>query len=373
MQTFVRRASLALLLLALGTPAVALADTITYRSGTARPLDMEVVIQGLDPANNELKYVSRQSGTAGHKPLEQIVTIKAQNEKTLSDAEEAFAAGKWDDAARLYSRALDSDRDWVRSRAVVRLVEAANKSGQFGPAAKAYVELIKVNPATAATIKPTVPTDKPDAVKPAMDDVDRALGGQLQPTQKELLQNFKAELLIASGRGADAQKMLSSPTAAPAAPNAPAGQTYAAATPADANQRHILADRALLAADQAMRSKDYPRVVSDIEASKTAFVDPVQQAKALYLVAQAKEQLAGADPAKLQDAAIAYMRVVAHFEGKPAGADVPASLWKVAEIQERLKNTDEALQVYTQLANDPKLKGSPIATSAAQKVAALKK
>ena len=63
------------------------------------------------------------------------------------------------------------------------------------------------------------------------------------------------------------------------------------------------------------------------------------------------------------------MRVVAHFEGKPAGADVPASLWKVAEIQERLKNTDEALQVYSQLANDPKLKGSPIANSAAQKVA----
>src|SRR6266404_8261062 len=100
MQTFVRRAhrframnllrdapfrsrTLALLL-ALGAPALALADTITYRSGTARPLDMEVTIQGLDPANNELKYVSRQSGTAGHKPLEQIVTIKAPTEKTLS-------------------------------------------------------------------------------------------------------------------------------------------------------------------------------------------------------------------------------------------------------------------------------------------------
>src|SRR6478609_11740345 len=184
MLTFVRRASLALLL-SLGAPALALADTITYRSGNANPINIDVTIQGLDPANNELKYVSRQSGTAGHKPLEQIVTIKAQNEKTLSDAEEAFAASKWDDAARLYSRALDSDRDWVRSRAVVRLVEAANKSGQFGPAAKAYVELVKVNPATAATIKPTVPTDKPDAVKPAMDDVDRALAGQLQPTQKE--------------------------------------------------------------------------------------------------------------------------------------------------------------------------------------------
>src|SRR3954465_13598512 len=110
MQTFVRRASLALLL-ALGAPARARADTITYRSGTAMPLDMEATIQGLDPANNELKYVSRQSGTAGHKPLEQIVTIKAQNEKTQADAEVAFAASKWDEAARLYSRALDSDRD----------------------------------------------------------------------------------------------------------------------------------------------------------------------------------------------------------------------------------------------------------------------
>ena len=49
MQTFVRRASLALLLMTLGAPAVALADTITYRSGTARPLDMEVVIQASTP------------------------------------------------------------------------------------------------------------------------------------------------------------------------------------------------------------------------------------------------------------------------------------------------------------------------------------
>jgi TolA-binding protein len=201
--------------------------------------------------------------------------------------------------------------------------------------------------------------------------VDRALAGQLQPTQKELLQNFKAELLIAQGRGADAQKMLASATAAPAPSAGPAGQTYAA-TPADASQKRVAADRALLSADQAMRSKDYARAVADIEAAKTAFADPVQQAKALYLVAQAKEQLAGADPARLQDAAIAYMRVVAHFEGKPAGSDVPACLWKVAEIQERLKNTDEALQIYTHLANDPKLKGSPIANSAAQKVTALK-
>ena len=238
MQTFVRRAVLALVLLALGGA------------------------RGCTGRHDHLPLRHRQaaghgSGDPGARPGEQRAEVRlaperhgrpqaaradrhdqGQNEKTLSDAEEAFAAGRWDDAARLYSRSLDSDRDWVRSRAVVRLVEAANKSGQFGPAAKAYVELVKVNPVTAATIKPSVPTDKPDAVKPAMDDVDRALAGQLQPTQKELLQNFKAELLIASGRGADCAADALVPDRRPRACRRPrGGPTYTAATAADANQR----------------------------------------------------------------------------------------------------------------------------------------
>jgi hypothetical protein len=64
MQTFARRASLALLLLALVAPAVARADTITYRSGTAKPLDMDVVeiANGncrncAPPANNETQLL----------------------------------------------------------------------------------------------------------------------------------------------------------------------------------------------------------------------------------------------------------------------------------------------------------------------------
>ena len=342
-------------------------DTITYRSGAAAPQAIEVTIQKAE--GGKLYYVSTQSGNPGDKPLENIVTINAPKEPALTLAETAFAASKWEDAARDYGRALDGSKEaWVKTRAVARLAEAANKSGQFAPAARAYVELVKTDLPAAAKLKLDVPKDKPEAVKEALGSVDRALGSPLRADQTELLKTFKAQLLIASGQGAEAAKILNTGAAAPAAP-AGVGAAATAAPAMNESQRRIAADRAMLAADQAFKDKNYPGVIAAIDAARTSITDPAQQSKALFLLAESKKMTAGSDPAKLKDAAVAYMRVAAHFDKSP---EAPTALWNVADIQERTGAKDEAIQLYNTLANDARFKGTPLAASAAKKVADLK-
>ena len=113
-------------------------------------------------------------------------------------------------------------------------------------------------------------------------------------------------------------------------------------------------------------------MINDIEANKAVFTEPAAQAEALYDLAKAKDAMAGSDPGKLQDAAIAYMKLVAHFSGKSVGTNAPAALLRVGAIEEQLKQTGEAIQIYQTLTNDKQFQGSVIAAEAAKRLAAIK-
>ena len=92
-------------------------------------------------------------------------------------------------------------------------------------------------------------------------------------------------------------------------------------------------------------------------------LEPAQQADALYLLAQAK--IAGAnstDPNQLKDAALAFMRAAAVCKSMQGQPHVAESLLQVAAIEEKLKNTKEALALYNQVAAE--FKGSPAAAQA---------
>jgi hypothetical protein len=67
------------------------------------------------------------------------------------------------------------------------------------------------------------------------------------------------------------------------------------------------------------------------------------------------------------------MRLVAHFSGKgTASTNVPAALLRVGAIEEDLKQTNEAVQIYQTLTGDAKLQGGVIAAEAAKRLAAIK-
>lgn len=367
----------AALALAAGTllPAGLLrADTIVVKSGGGT-LPMEGTIQRIE--NGDLVYTSQSSDRETKKKLDTIWQIKSANEPKLTAAEQAFVEGKYADAATAYQAALNSTQSpWVKTRATFRLIEAAGLSKQFGPQVAAFIELAKLDPVSAKTHQPDLKGVRADDIKANVAAVERAAGSAAKPEVAALLKETAANMYLAIGDTASASRVLGGTAAAPAvgAAGTAVPGTASPAVVATAGTGGASADMVLAKVKVAMADRNYQQVIADLNANKHAFTDPVQQATALWDLAQAKYATAGNDPTALKDAAIAYMRLVAHFDGRPAplGDQVPAALLMVGEIEEKLKQPAEARQVYEQLANDQKLKGTPVQQKANERLNALK-
>jgi TolA-binding protein len=127
-----------------------------------------------------------------------------------------------------------------------------------------------------------------------------------------------------------------------------------------------IARRVLQSAQRSLDAKDYPKVIAEIDQNRAAFTEPMQQAEALWDLAEARLGLAQPkkDPNALRDAALAYMRIVAHFGELPNKPRVAAALLKTAAIEEQLGERDEALRLYQQVASQ--FPDDPIAAPAAK-------
>lgn len=334
------------------------ADTIWLQSGTGKPIALQnVKVQGAQDEN--LTFITA-AGVSNTKPLEHIPLIKMDDEPAFSAAEEAFSKGDWANAADNYRKALGStSKDWVKDRSATRLVEAADKSGNFNDAVAGFIELMKTKPAQATQHKPAIPKGQPAQLDPAIALVKQELQDpKLNGDQKTVLLNYLLELYGAKGDTASAQAII---------------QQLGKSMPADANSpeaRRIQADSKLAEAKQEVSQKRYSQAIRVLDSNGPLFTDPTQQAEALYVIAQAKAGAARPDdPDQLKDAALAFMRVVAvckDMDGKPHVAD---ALLQTATIEEKLKNTKEALALYTQVAAE--FRGSPVAGTAQQNAARL--
>jgi hypothetical protein len=318
------------------SPAAVHADTIYSASGTptqGRILKIE----------NGVLLMQTQTGNMTERQADAVVKIKADNDPALTDAEEAFAAQKWEAAATAYDRALTSTKnEWVKERAANRLMLAAAKvTNNFPIAANAWAQLALRDPNGAADRKPIVPADKTQVAK-AIPLVERVYN--TKPT--DALRGFLGEMYIANGDMAKATALLS--------------QAGASKTPTIA----------LLQAKAALATKNYAGAITAIEQNKALFTMPDQQLDALYTLAEAKAG-AATDAAKKQDAAIAYMRVVAHFNDRP-DVRVVESLMKTAALLEQLGQPTEAAGLYNQVAGDPRAKDTPMGAEAKKKAEALK-
>src|SRR5207245_4281704 len=103
--------------------------------------------------------------------------IKLDDDPAFSGAEEAFDTGNWAAAAEGYRKLLStSTKDWVQDRASLRVLQAADKSGNFPAAVSGFVELLQKNFALANEHKPQIPANKPDQLDPAIAQVKQASG-----------------------------------------------------------------------------------------------------------------------------------------------------------------------------------------------------
>lgn len=337
-------------------PRAARADTVWLRSGKATAALERANVKVEKIEDNLLYFRSNQSDRVTGRPLEDVLKIAADGEVAFNAGEEAFAAGEWDKAAANYQRAATtSGKQWVKDRAGLRLVAAAEKSGKFSTAVAGWIALLGRDPTLAAKYKPQIPAGaKAGSLSPAVTEVEKALNDARLPAEpRQTLTAYQMELARANGDVKRAQAIGTKITAAGGA---------GGATP----------ELALQLAFLALEQKQYAQALKEIEGAAAVFNDPEQQTEALYCMAEARAALAKQDATALKDAALAYMRVVARAKTARIGSPrVAESLLKTAAIQEKLGATKEAILLYQQVADE--FKGADAATRATEAAARLAK
>ena len=344
--------------LLLGVAALAAADTVWIRSGesgTGLPRE-DVTIIGVE--DGELIFQTKQ-GRETRKALEQVSQIKIDADPAFSKAEEAFSKQQWKEAAKGYIQAAKSSNvDWVKDRANQRLTVAAAKGGDFPAAVNAYLYMLGRDPNLAAKNRPAIPEGQAGKLNAAVTAVDAARKNtRLSADARARLQTFYVDLLIANGQSDVASRELDqAPTPTRDGDGGKArGNADASANPLQARQK-------LQAAQVALEQKDYQKAIDAINSASEIFTEPALQAQALYMLADAQAGLAeaGGDAdgkaAALRDAALAYMRVVAHFRENPQQRErVARALIRAATLLEATNEENglaESLKLFEQASEE---------------------
>jgi TolA-binding protein len=210
----------------------------------------------------------------------------------------------------------------------------------------AYISrVMSENP--AAVPRPQLPDQRSSYLETAVADVNAALSNpKVKDDQRIALLSFLVDLQHARNDGgaadAAAQKL----------------DEILAKYPNNPLAARAIARRRLQAAQTALEKKDYRNALAEIDAARGQITDPSAQADAMYVIAEARFGMASAarqnppstaDVTALQDAALAYMRVVAHFKDLPDRPHVAASLLRTGEICEMIGDRSGAARAYTQL------------------------
>jgi tetratricopeptide (TPR) repeat protein len=310
-----------------------------------------------DPKGDKLGYLTDQ-GMITSKAFSKLQEINIDGETTFNSAEQAYAAKDYDTAITAYQTLLESSsKDWMQTRAAMRLIAAGKVKNRYDAQVAAYVALLQKDPATAAQNKPTPPVEHSPYLDTALGSISKGLDNpKLDNTQKSTLLNLELEIQQAKGDDAQATGTLQ--------------QLDAMGASTDA----MKATLKLASARMAYKSKQYPQAIADIEQNKAIFTDPDQQVDALFVLAEAKFAVDGdkTDPDVLKDLGLNYMRVVtfgSQLADKPHVAD---SLYQTAMIEEKLKENAAALQLYNQIVNDRAFAALPVKTKAEAAITRLK-
>lgn len=332
MRPLTQRIGLSLVALLLLAPA-AVADVIWTGTGAGRGLRQEVDILGVE--GSDLVFLI--NGNRGSAPLERVQQMEIDGQAAFNEAEQAFAAGDWDKAADGYLQASRRNpTEWVRQRAAERLIRSAELAGRFDAAVVGFVQLTVLNPGSAVGKEPD-PQNAPGpaAIREAITEVETAVEKRLSARQEKLLLTFLLNLQTASENEAAAGVTV---------------QRLAGLLEDDPSEDPEVYAQVLLGRSRLALSRgDAVSATGLIYANAALFTKPRQQSQALMLLARAAEMQAREDRERLLDAALAYMRVVAHFGKSATPDDVPEALLKVAQIHEQLNERDAAIRLYRDL------------------------
>lgn len=319
------------------------ADTLWVSSGAAGGAANALKIEGIkikDVANGRVQFTA-VGGRESAREIQQVVRIQMDDEPIVSTAEEAFIAGQFDAATDGYRKTLDTtQKGWLKQWSAARLVQAATRANRFDAAVSGYIALLLINPEEAASLKPPMPDARSTYLTSAIDDVTAALARTgLTDPQRRTLQGYLLELQQAQGNTAAPPRE----TDQAAQPTAPSGGDPAA-------NAALVRDR-LQATARLLAEKQFDAVIADINNAAAFLVTPTDQATALFYLAEARAGLAaqGDAPASWQEAALAYMRVVAHFKDAPGAPFVARSLLRAGEISEKLEDSPAAVALYRQI------------------------
>lgn len=292
------------------------------------------------------KLLFQANGRDSTRDLSTITRIKLDDDPTFSGAEEAYTSSKFDLATDTYVMSLQTTtRSWLKPRIAYRLLDAAQRTNRFDAAATGYIAAVAMSANPASIAKPALPARGSSYLATAIKQVNAALAdASLKPAARQALAAFLLDLQRASGDqqavNATAEQMLQS--------SAAAGNTAAASS---------LVKVKFDAANAALQKADYKTALAQINNNQAIFIDPKDQAQALFMLAQIQraQTSARSDSEPYKDVAIAYMRVVSHFPDSP---QAPQALLQVAGIeQHQLTDPKTAQSLYqqliTQYPNDP--------------------
>ncbi len=306
----------------------------------AKPLQTSSVkITGIE--GGKLKY-RNSSGADSDRNISSVAQLQFDDEATFNAAEQAFVSSSWDTATDNYLKSLrGTTKAWLKPWITKRLTLAAGKANRFDAAVIGYLDSIIQDPAAASANKPALPDEKSAYLTSAVTEVNNALANpKLTNAQKQVMLSF----LLDVHRARKDQKAVADTMAQIMKLSETAG---GAASATGAQLARLKLDLASVAID----GKQYQKAINEITANKAVFVEPKDQADALFYLAEARYGLSGAskEPPALQDVAIAYMRVVAHFKDAEGQPHVAESLLKSAAIQEQLNDKDAAIRLYEQI------------------------
>lgn len=316
---------------------VSRADDIVIKNATGLPgrIIDNARIRGI--ADDQLRYIT-SSGAERTEDLQRIFQLRVTSDPTLTAAEEAFVSGRWDDAIDQYERVVRGMEDWKRRWSAPRLLHAARKANRFDAAVSAYIAFVRIDASAASTARP----DPTGVGASLIDDAIRALTDALRgatPEQSAAFLALRLELQRTRGDSAGALRTLDELL------------KYADSFDMDTGMRRLLADARLAEATAAMEAGEFARAIAVVEKASSGFVEPATRSRAMYLIADARAGLASAsqDRALWLDAALAYMKVVADFDERSSGGLRSQSLARVAEIHERLGESETARALWTDL------------------------
>jgi tetratricopeptide (TPR) repeat protein len=334
----------ALSLSLLMTPARFLkADTLAIRRADAASSVAPTVYSDIKITNilDGRVAFTTPAGNTVDKELSLVVAINIDDEPQFNAAEQDYAANRLDRAIDEFTQTIqNTDKTWLKAYCQPMLTDAANRSGRFDVAVQGYISMVLNQPVAAAGIHLIVPAAGStylDGAAKSLSDASNTSG--ISPQQQAALLSLLLDVDRTRKDTAGIDDVASRLTKVAGSAGTATGDLASLA----------LAEAKITEADANITQKNFDQAVSIITGNGGLFVDSKHQADALYILARAREGQAESkdDSNAWQDAAIAYMRVVADFKDDPGAPHIASSLLSTAKILDtHLNESGKAMRIY---------------------------